>query len=140
MVANNLHDIILEANLYPANRPQLDVQGIGVTGVVPHQDEIKIFTPVDFSDARSFLRSIRSLRRIVPPTIHWIIDTLARAKAEVGLPNFRISKGEIHHHLTSKFTIRPNDEADLTSFVERVNTLFFCICNNVSIRRFNRTG
>lgn len=126
--------------MYPANRPQLDVEGIGVTGVIPHQDEIKIFTPVDFSDARSFLRSIRSLRRIVPPTIHWIIDTLARAKAEVGLPNFRISKGEIHHHLTSKFTIRPNDEADLTSFVERVNTIFFCICNNVSIRRFNRAG
>jgi len=110
--------------LYPANRSQLDVQGIGVTGVIPHQDEIKIFTPVDFSDARSFLRSIRSLQRIIPPTINWIIDTLTQAKAEVGLPNFRISKGEIYQYLRSKFTIQPNDEAVLTSFVERVNTIF----------------
>ena len=161
-VANNLQDIINDDSRLRSTTSQLHVQGINRTGVIQNQDGsgLKIFTPIDYSDIRSYLRSIKPLRSLVPSTIDWILRTLRRNQQEnmglpstssnTGLPNNSdglptygkvfVPKEEIMKFLHQNFAMHNKPEHDVTLFVDRVYICLFCIMNNIGLRRFCRAG
>ena len=137
------------------------VQGINRSGVVQEQDGngLKIFTPIDYSDIRSYLRSIKALRRFVPPTIDWVLKTCRRNQQEkMGLPSQNPNRGipndeglptygrvfvpkeEITQFMHRNFYLHDKNENDIAVFVDRVYIALFCIMNNIGIHQFCRAG
>ena len=111
----------------------VSADGVHHTGVrIIDQEKVTVHSPIQPSDVRSYLRTIRSLRRIVPHILFFI-----EKKIQIGQPVFH---NEIYDFIWHKFKINRASNDDLPSFVDRVYIAIFCILNRISLQRFRHAG
>jgi len=116
-LANNLQDIINNNIMLVSTWSQLYTGRLRGAGNQKSVHWLQVFTQVDYSDTRSFLRSIQSCRRMVHPTIDWVVNKSAEVQqVNMDIP-FSPSRSNLNMGLPSSneysSQTRANDHSNL---------------------------